>query len=121
MYQILLRKHGTWPYTVLCSGIWPQNCFSKETRMKKLQYCVYVLCSLKDNSFYIGFTQNLKQRLTDHFHGYSKSTSPRRPFKLLFCEYFLSKKDALRREKYFKTTKGKRILKLVLKNSLNLI
>jgi putative endonuclease len=102
------------------SGSWPL-CFSKETKMKKLQYCVYVLYSLKDNSFYIGFTENLKQRLTDHFHGNSKSTAPRRPFKLIFCEYFFSKKDALRRERYFKTTKGKRTLKLMLKNSLNLV
>jgi len=120
VYQSLLRKHGTWPYTVLCSGIWP-TCFSKETRMKKLHYCVYVLHSLKDNSFYIGFTKNLKQRLTDHFRGNSKSTAPRRPFRLIFCEYFLSKKDVLRREKYFKTTKGKRTLKSLLKHSLNLI
>jgi predicted GIY-YIG superfamily endonuclease len=37
---------------------------------------------------------------------------------LIFCEYFLSKADAQRREKYFKTTKGKRTLKLILKNSL---
>jgi putative endonuclease len=86
--------------------------------MKKLQYCVYVLYSLKDNSFYIGFTENLKQRLTDHFRGNSKSTAPRRPFELIFCEYFLSKKDALRRENYFKTTKGKRTLRLLLKDSL---
>jgi putative endonuclease len=110
MYRVCEANSGTWP-----------TCFSKETNMKKLQYCVYVLYSLKDNSFYIGFTENLKQRLTDHFHGSSKSTAPRRPFRLIFCEYFLSKKDALRREKYFKTTKGKRTLKLLLKNSLNLI
>jgi putative endonuclease len=63
------------------------------------------------------FTENLKQRLIDHFHGNSKSTAPRRPFKLIFCEYFLSKADAQRREKYFKTTKGKRTLKLILKIS----
>jgi putative endonuclease len=93
--------------------------FKKQISMKKLQYCVYVLYSLKDKSFYIGFTKNLKQRLTDHFHGNSKSTAPRRPFKLIFCEYFLSKADAQRREKYFKTTKGKRTLKLILKNSLS--
>jgi putative endonuclease len=102
---------------VLCPGIWPP-CFFLRNKNKKLQYCVYVLYSLKDKSFYIGFTENLKQRLTDHFHGNSKSTAPRRPFKLIFCEYFLSKADAQRREKYFKTTKGKRTLKLILKSSL---
>ena len=37
--------------------------------LMKLQYCVYVLLSLKDKKFYIGYTTNLKQRLTDHFHG----------------------------------------------------
>jgi len=66
---------------------------------------------LKDKSLYIGFTKNLKQRLTNHFYGNSKSTAPRRPFKLIFCECFLlSKKDTQRREKYFKTTKGKRTI-----------
>jgi putative endonuclease len=110
MYRVCEANSGTWPI-----------CFLKETKMKKLKYCVYVLYSLKDKSFYIGFTENLKQRLTDHFHGHSKSTASRKPFKLIFCEYFLSKKDALRREKYFKTTKGKRTLKLLLKNSLTLI
>jgi len=84
----------------------------------KLQYCVYVLQSQKDHKLYIGSTTNLKQRLTDHFHGNSKATAPRRPFKLIFCEYFLSKQDALRREKYFKTSAGKKALKLMLRESL---
>lgn len=86
--------------------------------MAKLRYCVYVLRSKKDGNFYIGFSTNLKQRLTDHFHGNSKATASRRPFDLLFCEYFDSKKDALRREKYFKTSTGKRALKLMLRDSL---
>lgn len=85
--------------------------------MAKLQHCVYVLISLKDRRLYIGYTSDLKQRLTSHFHGNSQATKFRRPFKLLFCEYFDSKKDALRREKYFKTTSGKRSLKLILRES----
>ena len=87
--------------------------------MPKLQCCVYVLQSEKDNQFYIGYTTNLKQRLTDHFHGNSAATAPRRPFKLIFCEYFQSKKDALRRESYFKTTAGKRTLRIMLKDCLS--
>lgn len=85
---------------------------------KKLQYCVYILLSQKDNKFYIGSTTNLKKRLTNHFHGYAKATAPRRPFTLIFCEYYLSNRDALRREKYFKTTAGKKTLKLMLEKSL---
>jgi predicted GIY-YIG superfamily endonuclease len=61
---------------------------------------------------------NLKQRLTDHFQGGTVSTAPRRPLRLIFCEYFFSKKDALRRELYFKTTKGKRTLRSMLRNEI---
>ena len=86
--------------------------------MSKLKYCVYILLSLKDNQLYIGLTTNLKQRLTNHFHGNSKSTSSRRPFKLIYCEYFLSKHDAYRREKYLKTTFGKKMIKFLLKDTL---
>jgi len=86
--------------------------------MKKLQYCVYVLFSLKDHEFYIGFTTNLHQRLTAHISGSSKATEPRRPFTLLFCEYYYSMHDATRREMYFKTTAGKKTLRLMLQDSL---
>jgi predicted GIY-YIG superfamily endonuclease len=64
----------------------------------KLKHCVYILHSLKDKKQHIGHTTDLKRRLTAYFHGHSKSTSCRRPFKLIFCEHFYSKKDAMRRE-----------------------
>jgi putative endonuclease len=84
----------------------------------KLQYCVYVLRSMKDGDFYVGFTTNLARRLTEHFQGQSKSTAPRRPFCLIFCEYFFSKEDAMRREMYLKTTAGRKGLKLILRETL---
>lgn len=95
--------------------------FLIETKNKimKLQYCVYVLQSAKDNNFYVGSTTNLKARLTSHFHGLSKATAPRRPFNLIFCEYFVSNKDSLRREKYLKTTAGRKALKTMLKEFFN--
>jgi putative endonuclease len=86
--------------------------------MKKLCYCVYVLYSLKDLNFYIGYTTNLHDRLTSYISGNTHATEFRRPFTLLFCEYYLSKHDATRREKYFKTTVGKKILRLMLQDSL---
>jgi len=87
--------------------------------MSKLNWCTYVLLSQKDGLFYIGSSSNLKERLTAHFHGKSKATASRRPFKLIFCEYFVSKHDALRRERYFKTNPGKKTLKLMLRKSLD--
>ncbi len=84
----------------------------------KLGYCVYVLLSMQDGDMYVGFTTDLQRRLTEHFHGESKSTAPRRPFRLIYCEYFFSKEDARRRESYLKTTAGRRGLKLILRETL---
>jgi len=89
-----------------------------ELTISKLKHCVYVLYSLSDHHFYIGYSSNLEQRLTEHANGKSASTASRRPFRLIFCEYYLSKSDASRRERYFKTTAGKRTLKLMLQRSM---
>ncbi len=86
--------------------------------MDDLKYCVYILYSLKDNKLYIGYTTNIQRRFAEHQSGNSKSTAPRRPLKLIFCEYYLAKEDAVRREKYFKTTAGKKTIKLMLRESL---
>jgi putative endonuclease len=79
---------------------------------------VYVLLSLKDEKFYIGFTNDLERRLKEHNSGKNISTKSRLPLKLLYYEAHLSKKDAARRERYFKTTKGKSTLKQMLRDSL---
>jgi putative endonuclease len=85
--------------------------------MKSLPYCVYILKSQQDGLLYIGFTTDLHRRLTEHLRGLSDATAPRRPFDLLYCEYHVSKADALRREGYFKTTAGKKALKLMLREA----
>ena len=74
--------------------------------MSALPYCVYILQSQRDGMLYIGFTTDLHARLTAHFQGQVESTAPRRPFRLIFCEYHGAKSDALRRESYLKTVAG---------------
>jgi len=74
-------------------------------------YYVYVLQSLKDGQFYTGFTDNLDRRIGEHNRGEEPSTKPRVPFKLVYYEACLTKQDAIAREKYLKTGKGKRYLK----------
>ncbi|MCW5518244.1 GIY-YIG nuclease family protein [Aureitalea sp. L0-47] len=86
-----------------------------------LPYCVYVLQSERDLLLYHGYTTNLEKRLIDHNIGRTISTAKRRPLRLVYCEFFSNKKDAIRREKYFKTTTGKRMLKLLLKETLKSI
>lgn len=84
----------------------------------KLQHCVYVLFSESDSNLYVGYSTDLKQRLTAHFDGHVPSTAPRRPLRLIYCEYHASRTDALRREDYLKTSSGKKALKLMCRDAL---
>ncbi len=79
-------------------------------------YYVYILRSSKDKKLYVGYTDDLKKRLTMHNEGKNFSTAPRRPFSLIYYEAYLNKEDAKEREKFFKTGWGRGYLKKVLKH-----
>ena len=69
-------------------------------------YCVYILQSTKDKSFYVGFSENVTSRLKDHNRLISQYTSSRAPYELIwYCE-FSKKKKALKFEKYLKSGSG---------------
>ncbi len=72
---------------------------------------VYVLLSHKDNRFYTGYANDLEKRLQQHTLGNVSSTRNRRPLELVYYEACLDQADALHREKYLKTTWGKRYLR----------
>ena len=75
-------------------------------------YYVYVLQSLKNPDWlYKGSTSDLKKRVNEHNHGKNFSTAPYAPFKLIYYEAYLLKADAEAREKYLKTSIGKRVIK----------
>jgi putative endonuclease len=74
-------------------------------------FFTYVLISERDNKFYIGFTDDLEKRNKEHHKGAVASTANRRPLKLIYYEACLNAKDAIKREKYFKTGFGRRFLK----------
>lgn len=80
-------------------------------------YYTYILKSQKDKKLYIGCSSDLKNRLKEHDRGEVKSTKQRRPLKLVFYEAFASKEDAQRRERYFKTDKGKSSLRQMIRLS----
>ena len=89
-----------------------------QINLSKMFY-TYVLRSQKDSKFYFGYTSDLKKRLKEHQNGEVSSTKSRLPVNLIFYEAFLNQKDALRREKYFKTNPGKKSLKLMLRQYLS--
>jgi len=82
-------------------------------------YYVYVLKSDVDNKFYTGLTNNLMRRLSEHNTRKNLSTKNRAPFKLIYWEGCLNQKDATEREKYLKSTWGKRYLRNRMKNYLS--
>ncbi len=79
------------------------------------------LLLLSNNKIYTGYTEDLENRFRDHVSGKVKSTKNHRPLRLIFYEAFLNKKDAKRREGYFKTTKGKKMIKIILKEYFSLL
>ena len=73
-------------------------------------FYVYFLL-LNNGQIYKGSTTNLKRRVNEHKLGKVASTRNKRPLKLIHYEAYLLKEDAMRREKYLKTTYGKRDMK----------
>jgi len=68
-------------------------------------YYTYIL-QLSDSTFYIGFSEDLKQRVLAHQNGLVSQTKNHRPLKLVYYSAFETKKKALEFEKYLKTYSG---------------
>lgn len=65
----------------------------------------YIL-QLANKSYYHGFSNNLKQRITAHENGLVESTKNLRPTILVFYAAFSSRQKALGFEKYLKSSSG---------------
>lgn len=78
--------------------------------MIKLYY-TYVLLSLKDNEIYVGYTEDLSQRIKMHNSGQVTATKFRMPLKLIYFEACLNKEKAIKREKTLKTGFGRKYIK----------
>lgn len=83
-----------------------------------MPHFVYVLKSASDGNNYVGCTNNLKRRLSEHQSGKVFSTKQRGRLKLIYLEIYINQLDAYNREKFLKTGWGKNYLKKVLKNYL---
>ena len=77
-------------------------------------FCVYVLRSRTTPRFYTGSTSDLQIRLTQHNSDQSISTKHRGPWDLVHHEEFASLSEAVVRERYFKSGKGRDELKTIL-------
>ncbi|MFA5773456.1 MAG: GIY-YIG nuclease family protein [Candidatus Paceibacterota bacterium] len=82
-------------------------------------FYLYILKSKKDNNIYIGSTNDLRRRLSDHNNGKVFSTKSRRPFELRYYESYFDESDARKRESSLKKD-GRALfqLKIRIKRSL---
>ena len=78
---------------------------------------VYILL-LRNGDLYKGYTEDLKKRIKEHQAGRVESTENKRPVCLIHYEAYALKSDALRREKFLKTTEGRRLLRCQIKDIL---
>ena len=80
-----------------------------------MTYYAYVLRSLVEGRLYKGHTEDIKKRLEEHNLGKSKSTKGYLPWELVYLEKFETRKEAIAREKYFKTGIGREFIASKLK------
>jgi putative endonuclease len=81
-------------------------------------FFVYILQSLKDNSFYIGECDDLDKRMSKHFDGMSKYSASKRPLRLRYFELLPTRSDAIKREKEIKRKKSRFYIEALIKNWL---
>jgi putative endonuclease len=79
-------------------------------------YFVYVLKSLKYSKSYIGHTNDLQRRLIEHNSGYSLHTSKFKPWMIIYSEEYLTEKEAIDKEKYYKSHAGRNKLIVIFNN-----
>ena len=78
-------------------------------------FFIYILlCS--DGSFYKGQTNNLERRIIEHNEGKVNWTSKKLPIEILHWEEFKTREEAVKREKYLKSGRGRDWIKNEYKN-----
>jgi putative endonuclease len=81
-------------------------------------YFVYILYSAKYDRSYTGQTNNLQNRLSYHNAGKVRSTKAYTPWEMILFEEYDSRAEAMKREKWFKSSSGRKLIKEKLKEYL---
>jgi len=83
-------------------------------------YFIYILASKKNGTLYIGFTNNLKRRISEHknkvLDGFTKKYNVRL---LVYYEKHIAEQAAMKREKQIKKWERQWKLELIEKNNPN--
>jgi putative endonuclease len=77
-------------------------------------FFVYVLYSDEYNKIYIGYTSDIEARLAHHNHPGNRGwTSRYQPWRIIHTEAYVTKKDAMIRERQLKSARGRQFVKSI--------
>jgi putative endonuclease len=79
---------------------------------------LYVLQSEKTGQYYVGSTNDLDRRISEHLRGHTPSTRKRGPWKVVHREDFTTLLEARRRETEIKKWKSSRLIRAMIERSL---
>jgi len=72
---------------------------------------IYVLKSLRNGKRYVGYTaKTAEKRLIEHNSGINTFIRQNRPFMLVYTEEYSTKTEAIERENFLKSGKGREFL-----------
>ncbi|HMJ46300.1 MAG TPA: GIY-YIG nuclease family protein, partial [Ferruginibacter sp.] len=74
-------------------------------------FYAYVIKSVDHDFYYKGHCEDPEERLKQHNSGMTGSIRPYIPFILIYKEGFNTREEAVLRERYFKSSAGRRYLK----------
>lgn len=77
-------------------------------------YYVYILLNEAKTRTYTGVADDVNKRLALHNAGRVKASRPYRPYNIIHTEEFETLKEARQKEKFYKSTTGRRKLKEII-------
>ena len=81
---------------------------------------VYVLYSVSSGKTYVGYSNDLERRLFEHNVSESKGFTLRyRPWLLIYKEAYETEREAMRRERFLKSGRGREQVKSIILDYLN--
>lgn len=79
------------------------------------KYIVYILYSQTLGRYYVGYTNDLVRRISEHNRKKGKYTDNGIPWEIKYTEWYTEKKDAADRERFIKSRKSKRYIESLIK------
>ena len=79
-----------------------------------MKYYCYILYSKKSDKFYIGYSENLKERLLKHNSKHKGFTGNTSDWKIVYFEEFGTKQEAYFRERQIKQKKSRKFIEYLI-------